>query len=230
MQSGDFQDFDSVGGSSLEWLRLPTQWPGQPDLLQWCQSMTPAVSTLLILAGIVYLLFGVHIFRYLITLNAIFLGAWLGAIAGARSDSAVPGAVIGGFVAGAVCWPTMKYSVAFMGGIIGALLGAAIWRSAGLDANFAWAGALSGLIFFGMLNFIIFRGSVMVYMSLQGAVMLIFGVMSLIYKYPEAARTMTESLSDRQFLLPLAIFIPTILGFIYQNTYYGQAADAAKKK
>jgi hypothetical protein len=103
-----------------------------------------------------------------------------------------------------------------MGGLFGALLGISVWRAVGLDPGYAWSGGLTGLVFFGMLSFVVFRLSVMTYTSLQGSVMLIFGVLSLIYKYPDFAGRVTEALTIKPFILPAAIFIPTICGMFYQ--------------
>jgi hypothetical protein len=122
----------------------------------------------------------------------------------------------------------MKWAVAIMGGIFGAILGSAIWRSLNLDPNFHLAGALSGLILFGLLSFIIFRGSVMMYMCLQGAVMLTFGVLSLILKYPNVGKQIADSLTSKPFILPAAIFIPATIGLIYQQSAF--PAQAEKKK
>ena len=65
---------------------LPGHWPVQTDLLQWCQVMGPAAATLLVMGGIVYLMFGIHIYRYLVMLNAALVGAALGAKLGERGE------------------------------------------------------------------------------------------------------------------------------------------------
>jgi hypothetical protein len=201
----------------------------QTDLLQWCQDMSPGTATILVMGGIVYLLFGWYLFRALVVTNAAVLGAMIGARIGMAAGSTFAGAIVGAFFVAALTWPVLKYAVAVMGGIFGALLGASIWRAAGLEPNLCWAGALTGLIGFGLLSFIIFRGSVMMYTSLQGSVMLIFGILGLIYKYQGLAPRVTENMTVQPFLLPLAIFIPTVLGLIYQQTQFNQP-EAAKKK
>ena len=191
--------------------------------------MSPAIATLLVIGGLAYLLFGWYAYKALVTVNAAMIGAYIGAVIGNKGGSAAAGACVGAFFAAALTFPMMKYAVAFMGGVYGALLGASIWRTAGLDPSLAWAGALSGLIAFGMLAFIVFRGSVIMYMSLQGSVMLIFGILGLVYKYQDIAPNVTEKFTLKPFLLPLAILIPALLGLIFQQTQY-PAAEAGKKK
>ena len=55
----------------------------------------------------------------------------------------------------------MKYAVAFTGAMFGALLGGALWRLLDLNPDTVWAGALTGMIGFGLLSFVLFRGSLM---------------------------------------------------------------------
>ena len=201
----------------LEAVQIPTNWPGQMDLLQWSQRMGPGMATLLILLGIVYLLFGFYLFKGLLVVNAAIAGAVLGAIIGQRSGSDVPCAVLGAFLAAAVTVPLMKWAVAVHGGLLGAALGGAIWRLVGLDPTFAWSGAMTGLIALGMFSFILFRGGVMTYMSLQGSLMLVFGLLGMLYKYADVGPKLTRGLQDRDFILPMAIFIPAVIGLLYQQ-------------
>jgi hypothetical protein len=209
---------------------LPAQWPATIDLLKEAETMSSGMAALLIVAGLVYLLFGFSFFKWLVTLNAAIVGAWIGAAAGKPADAAIPCAIIGGFIAAAVTWPTMKYSVAVMGGLFGAIVGASIWQTIGLESRFAWSGAGMGLILFGLLAFIIFRGSLMMYMSLQGAVMLVFGSLGLIYKLKDVGPAVTAKMTVAPFLLPMAIFIPAIVGIIYQQQTNPEAGPPPGKK
>jgi hypothetical protein len=217
------------GANMAEFLQVPSHWPMQGDLLSWSQQMAPGTAALLVVAGLVYLLFGWYVFKILVTINAALVGVYIGAFLGNKGGQMVAGGLIGGMVAAGLTWPMMKWAVAVMGGIFGALVGVSIWQTVGLDPHFAWAGGLSGLIFFGMLSFIIFRGSVMTYMSMQGSVMLVFGVLGLVYKYQSIAPQITQGLTSRSFILPAAIFLPAMFGLIYQQTAYGQAPAPGKK-
>ena len=201
----------------LKSIQFPTHWPGQMDLLQWSQKMGPGMATLLILLGIVYLLFGLYLFKGLVVANAAIAGALLGAMIGHRTGSDVPCAVLGAFIAAAVAIPLMKWAVAIHGGMLGALLGGAIWRMVNLDPQFAWAGAMMGLIACGMFCFILFHGSVMMYMSLQGSLMLVFGILGLLFKYDDLGPRLIRGLQDRNFILPMAVFIPAVIGLLYQH-------------
>ncbi len=223
----------TTGPTTVPWIpsvQIPTHWPGQMDLLQWSQRMGPGMATLLILLGIVYLLFGLYLFKGLVVANAAIAGALIGAMIGHRSGSDVPSAVLGAFVAAAVAVPMMKWAVAVHGGLLGAALGGVIWRLINLDPQFAWAGAMMGLIACGMFCFILFRGSVMMYMSLQGSLMLVFGILGLLYKYNDLGAKLTRGLQDRNFILPMAVFIPAVVGLLYQHANNKPAAAGPPKK
>lgn len=205
------------------WVTTPSHWPGQSGVLDWCAHMGPAAAAVMLMAGIIYLIFGVKIYRYLITANAFAIGAAIGAALGARSHAEFLGALLGGVGAAAAAWPMVKWSVAVTGGVCGAFLGACIWRMANQDPSFAWAGGLTGLVALGMLAFILFRMSVMIYLSIQGSAMLVFGILGLAYKYPDTAASISSSLGSKPFLLPMLLFLPMICGLIYQHHHYGSA-------
>jgi hypothetical protein len=207
----------STAAHPAGWLNFPAHWPGQIDLLVWFNEMGSAVALLLVLLGLVYLLFGFYLFKPLVLLNAAFVGAMVGVIISNKTGGPLPSGILGGFIAAAVTYPLMKWAVALMGGLFGALLGLTLWRTFGLEPGFAWTGGCMGLIACGLLCFIVFRGSVMAYTSLQGSVMLVFGVLSLAYKYQGFAPRLAEALQVKPFVVPMCIFIGTILGLIYQQ-------------
>lgn len=222
----------TVTTAAPHWVKLPGHWPEQGDLLQWCQTMGPGTAAVLVLAGIVYLVFGVQIFRALVTLNAACVGIWLGGFIGQKTGTQHAGTLMiaGGITFAAIAWPLMKWAVAIMGGVYGALLGASIWRALELPPELGWSGGLIGMISFGLLSFILFRGSIMMYTALQGAVMLVLGLLGLLFEYPQLGPKILEQTAARPFLLPLCIFIPALLGLIYQQTAWTPAATAPAKK
>lgn len=217
-------------GHPAGWVNFPAHWPAQADLLVAFNEMGSAVALLLVLLGLVYLLFGFYLFKPLVLLNAAFVGSMVGVMVSSKTGGAIPSGILGGFIAAAATYPLMKWAVAVMGGLFGAILGLTLWRTFGLEQGFAWTGACMGLIACGLLCFIVFRGSVMAYTSLQGSVMLVFGILSLAYKYQEFAPNLAKSLELKPFLLPMAIFIATTLGLIYQQHSGLNAPPAAAKK
>ena len=212
-------------------LQVLRQGMAQADLLQACREINVAAAVILIFAGVIFLLWGFYAFKWLVTLNAAVIGAWLGAMIGQSAGAPLPAALIGGFVAATVTWPLMKYAVAIMGGMLGMVLGMAAWRALGINPSFAAAGGGMGLIFCGMLSFILFRTSVMMFTSLQGSLMLIFGIMGVIYKFQGIDTSALESrLEVSPFIMPMLIFFASVGGIIYQNTQGGPGGEAAPAK
>ncbi len=212
-------------------LNVLRQGMAQTDLLQACREMNVAAAIILIFAGVIFLLWGYYAFKWLVTLNALVLGAWLGAMVGESAGAPLPAALIGGFVAATVTWPLMKYAVAVMGGLVGMVIGMSLWRAFGIDPHFAAAGGGMGLIFCGMLSFILFRTSVMMFTSLQGSLMLIFGILGVIYKFQGIDTSVLESkLEVSPFIMPMMIFFASVCGIIYQNTQGGPEVPAAPVK
>jgi hypothetical protein len=211
-------------------LTLPGHWPGQTDVLNWCQSMPGAAAMVLLVLGVLYLLFSATGYQVLMLVNSAIAGAWAGAMIGSTANQTIAGACAGAVIAAAVAWPMMKWAVAVFGGLVGIILGMSTWRAFGLDIGYAWAGGLTGLVFFGMLTFILFRGSVMLFLSLQGAAMLVAGAMALLTKSPDVTPKLAQSLTASPIILPMAVFIPAVLGLIYQQSGGGGEAPAAKKK
>ena len=196
------------------------RFPAQNDVMTWAQTMGIGTCLLLIVVGAVYLLYGWQVYRPLITLNAAIIGGYIGVLVGQRAGGyALPGGFLGALVAGALAWPLMKWAVSMIGGICGAVAGASVWLTVGLDPRFAWAGAMTGLVGFGLFSFILFRGSIIMYTSLQGALMVIIGALGLVFKYPDFAPTLSKNLATQPLVLPIAILVPAVLGLIFQQMH-----------
>lgn len=210
-----------------------SKFPEQADLMKFCQNMGPGLAALMIILGIVYLLFGFQLHKVLVLVNAAVVGFIVGGAVGEKSGASLPCALGAAVLAAAAAWPWMKWTVAVMGCLYGALVAATIWRLTGQDPRFTWAGAMTGMVAGGLMCFILFNGCVMAYMSLQGAVMLIFGTLGLLLKYKEVAPKVDDYLAIRPFVLPLFVFVPTVLGTMFQRAGSGvgaKPAAAAPKK
>jgi hypothetical protein len=209
--------------------QFPNHLPAQGELLSWTQQMGPGLAALMVLMGVVYMLFGYNIFKGLVLLNAAVLGAFVGSAIGDHTGGSLPLAITCAFIFAVITYPMMKWAVAIMGCLCGAVIGVSLWRTCDLDPRFAWAGAAMGVIFFCLLTFIIFRGCVMTYMSLQGAGMLIFGLLALIFKYDGMNTKINYCFAIKPFLLPMLVFIPTVLGIVFQQNTATPAGPPPKK-
>ena len=209
---------------------MPKTFPETGDLLSFCFKMGPGEATIFLVTGVLMLLFGVNLFKAVVTINAMIIGAAFGLYVGDKAGNENVGALIGAFIMAAICLPLMKHAAGVMVLAVGAILGTFLWRMfAVAHQELYWVGAILGGISFGLLSMLIFRGCLMIFTSLQGSLMTIVGLLGLILKYKGVDAALTQFLSAKNFALPLAIFIPTILGVLYQQMP-GAAAKAPPAK
>src|SRR5437588_4623786 len=124
----------------IDQIQLPHHFPEQGDLLSLCFKMGPGEATLFFIFGILFVLFGINIFKFVVMVNAAVAGAAIGAFFGEKAGNTEVGATVGGFIAAVLCWPLMKHAVALMGFVIGAAAGAGMWRAFSLNPDLFSAG------------------------------------------------------------------------------------------
>jgi hypothetical protein len=85
----------------------------------------------------------------------------------------------------------------------------------------AWAGGLIGLVVLGMLSFILFKTSVILFTCVQGAVMFVLGASALFMKYTPWSSEAHDAFSHRPILMPLFVVSIAFLGMIWQHQKHG---------
>lgn len=217
--------------AALGWfLSYPSEWPGLQQLLHSCESMSQGTATILIIAGLGFLAYGQSAHRLCMSLNCTIIGAWVGGMLGKQGNAVIPGMLIGGFLGGLAAWPMLTFSIQLIAAGVGFFAGSCVWRTLpDLDANYAWAGGAMGLIFLFMLSHITLRWTVILATGLQGATMLIMGVLGWLYQISSIRGSMENALLNNRYALPLAIAIPAIFGLIYQHNSAVAAPAPAKK-
>ena len=189
----------------------------------------------LVLVGVVFLLYGYRYFKAVVIINAAAIGALCGMYLGTRAGSASMPVVLG--VAGAVllgvlAWPAIRYCVCLMGALAGAVVGMGLWHfvaeAVGLRelGQYSWAGALVGMVVVGMLAFVVFQTCVMIFTSVQGALMIVSGACALLLAPGLGLKeSVLPALRDNPYLLTVLIGVPAVLGFAFQH-----AKERAKVK
>ena len=175
----------------------------------------------LLVIGSLFILFGFKAYKLIVVFNCIALGFWLGGLLVQRAQIATVAAVIGALLLGAISWPLMKYAVAVCGGLVGAVIGMVAWAYFDQPVGMAWAGGLVGLVILGMLSFILFKTSVILFTSLQGAAMLVLGTAGLLIKVTPWAKDINTNLTEKPILMPLLISSVAILGLLWQHQRHG---------
>lgn len=214
---------------AADFLNKLHQWqmPSQNEFVSYLTNLGTVQSVILLACGLVYLLYGWKVFRVLVMVNAALLGAALGSKLGMTlqgQNMPLFCGLAGAVVLGAMSWPLMKYAVCLMGGLAGAFLGFAVWNSitkaAGATAinNYAWVGALLGLIVMGLLAFIVFRVTIVIFTALQGSLLTVSGLVALLMLSDSLKGNILRALNDNPHLLPLLVFVPAIIGIVFQMT------------
>lgn len=217
--------------AALNWfLSYPSEWPGLQQLLHSCESMSQGTATILIIAGLGFLAYGHSAHRLCMSLNCTIIGAWVGGMLGKQGNAVVPGMLIGGFLGGLAAWPMLSFSIQLIAAGIGFAAGSCVWRTfPNLDAHYAWAGGAMGMIFLYMLSHITLRWTVILATGMQGAAMLIMGVLGWLYQITSIRGSIENAMVNNNYALPLAIAVPAIFGLIYQHHSAKALAVPAKK-
>ena len=210
-------DPQEIGGETT--LSPGMQYPDQGDLLTICRETDNILAAVLLFAGVIYSVFGFSLFQLAAVANIGGLGVWAGWWIGKQFDAAATGMILGGVIAAAAAWPAMRYTLAACGGIIGFVVGVAVWRALGLADPYAPAGGLIGAIFLFMLSFIQLRISIMAFTAIQGAVMLLGGLLGLLMKYPLVDDPVTAWVADQPVILPVVLFALSVASVLFQQHY-----------
>ena len=132
---------------------------------------------------------------------------------------------MGMLLLGVLSVPLMKWSVCILGAVAGGIMSSGIWYACGLTERYIMAGALIGIIAGGMISFIVFKIAVILFSSLGGSTLVVVGVLALLYIYQPTKLGVEEMVFTRKWFLPLAMIVPTSIGFIMQNRFVKDSKD-----
>ena len=211
------------------------QLPTQAQFIQSLDEMGTLQGLLLLAAGLVYMLYGWKVFKTLVIVNAGLVGLIVGHYLGSLGSGSMRwfGAIAGAVLLAALAWPLMKYAVSVMGAIAGGVLGYGAWSAIAVSLGrqdlipYAWAGAVMGLIALGLMAFVILQMTVIIFTSLQGAIMAVGGLLSMLMKHETIRQRLVDSFADNPALLPLLYAVPALIGWALQ---YATILKKAKKK
>lgn len=206
----------TVGTTANPQMAEPGFWPSQANFHLWCQNMELTTAGLLIIGGVIFAFFGYSMHRLLIALTCGVIGAYFGGYAGESLGIHWPGLIVGALVLGMIGWFVTAWMAALVGALAGALLGASLWNMGLLDPTYAWAGALIGAITIGVLAFVIFRVSVIIFTSVQGAAMFMLGMLGIAYRFEELRPAIDQNLFAAHWALPATLLVLTLIGVFYQ--------------
>jgi hypothetical protein len=201
--------------------------PQQSQIVNALQSAQIFFPISLIIIGGLLMAFGYKAYKWIVLLNFVALGWWLGTLPvrseiaqNGTDDVAIVASAAGAILMGIVAWPMLRYSVAVCGGMVGFALGMLVWAYCDQPLNMAWAGGLVGLVVLGMLSFVLFKTTVILFTSIEGASLFVFGVCALLMRYAPWQKQVSNSLS-RPILIPLVITTIAAISLFWQTTKHG---------
>ncbi len=199
------------------------------SLVQNLQALSVVWSVIFLVAGLLCMFNGYKFYRVATVVLALGIGLAVGYALGLKISApyVVSGCV--GLLLAVACFPMMKYAVAVLGGLSGAWVGANTWTAvshlvsgndpqvANAAASHHWVGALIGLIVFGMLAFILFKLSIVVFTSVSGSTLAVLGVLALLLQFKPWQESIASGLSAHAMIIPLLVFVLAMIGLILQE-------------
>lgn len=210
------------------------------NMVNALQQLSVVWAVIFLTAGIVSLVSGYRYYRVVTIVMALCIGGFGGYVLGVRVQQPYVVAGCLALLAAVMCWPLMKYAVAVMGGIAGAFLGANAWSaiaalmkssSGSMQYDPAqsgyWVGALIGLMFCGMLAFVLFKFSAVFFTSVSGATLALIGALGLLLHFPATSSGIANSVNNNSIVLPILMVVPALIGLILQQTQKGEQPEPA---
>jgi hypothetical protein len=206
-----------------------------------------ALGVLLYVCGLVFVLWGLKIFKIYIVTIGIITGALIGAVIGAIASmsSGDPnglyiGAAVGAVIGGIIALPLEKIMFFLAGGGLGAVLGIAIAVAVGSTESNVFLGfGIGGFLLGGIVALALHDFLVIILLSFQGAF-----VMTIAYNIQEWS-TLVENISRYGFdsfdylidslsfiIIPvlIAAVIYAIFGWILQKVYGFKKNDTTNER
>ncbi len=204
-------------------------------LVQGLQSLGLVWSVVFITVGLLCMFNGYRWYKFSTVTTALLIGLFAGYMLGDMLGAPFVVAGCMGALLFVIAFPLMKYMVAILGGLAGAFLGANLWAgvaktaaqmsaepgtgaASAMQPGMYWVGALIGLIICGMLAFVLWKLSIVVYTSVSGSTLAVIGVLALLLSVDAWQPAVRDGLQASHLVVPLLVFVPAAIGLILQET------------
>ncbi len=171
--------------------------------------------------GTVCLFYGWRVFRVLVIMSFMLIGGAAGVLV-AKNVGAQNGLLLSVMMAigmGIVSVPMMHWAVSLLGILAGGILAGGLWYACSFPESYLWAGGLIGAVAGGMIPFIVFKASVMLFSSLGGSALILAGVLALLHIYPPTREQIQLYVYGQRWFLPVSLAVSTAVGVYWQNRF-----------
>ena len=186
---------------------------------------------LLVPVGLVFLLYGFKLYKWLVSVVYAGIGAWAGAaVALWLGWDVILGTIAGALLLGLLAWPLHRVGWGLLGGAL--FGGAAVLLMQMQTPNVTYIAAVAGVAFIGgfILTFVLMRPLIILVTSVIGAAVVVLGALRLSLIQPAFGDPVCSTLEAKPYLLAILVAVPALLGFILQWRDKGGKAAAKKKK
>lgn len=195
---------------------LNLQFPGRGDFVGMAEGLGPFHAIVLLIVGGIYLLYGYRVFQALVIVNAAVIGILAGMYVGQYAHAPLAGALLGGIALAILAWPLLKAAVVLMSGLAGSVVGYALWANATGSVSQAWIGGMVGLVVLGTLALLLFKPTIILFTSVQGAILAGAGILGLLFLNGDLRASLAAPLAQQPFYLEIGLICLALIGFIFQ--------------
>lgn len=213
-------------------LQVANETVSRLDILNHPQELLTALSNLhvvwasiFVIVGALCILNGYRWHKKVVIVCAFLGGLGLGHLLSKQMGNSriVMGTL--GLLCAIVAAPLLRFAVAIFGALTGAFIGANVWTAFSESPDAHLAGAAMGSIALGLASFIMFRLVVVMFTSIGGAAMAVFGGITLLLHVPAWSASVQTSLTANQLLLPLIVTVAAVTGFVFQHSRMRDDSD-----
>jgi hypothetical protein len=199
------------------------------ELLNSLGQMPFIAASVVTVVGALCVLNGYRWHKWVIVALAFLCGLGLGHLLSAQFGRSAIVAIALGLLCAIIATPMLKIAVAIFGGLTGAFIGANAWTAFNGLEGMHWAGAAMGFILLAMASLVFFRLVIVLFTSVGGAAMVVFGAITLLMHVEAWEPAVRQSLSQNHLLIPLLLTVAAVGGFVLQESRIRDQGGAAKK-
>lgn len=188
------------------------------QLLERLSAMPFIGASVVVVVGVLCVFHGYRWHKWVIAILAFLAGLGIGhQLAGEVGRSTIVAVAVGCLCA-IIATPLLRITVGIFGGITGAFIGTNTWTAMNASPPEAhWAGAVIGFIIIAMISIVLFRLVVVLFTSIGGAAMVVFGGITLLMHVPNWRDAVIESLTANTTIIPLLLLLAAVSGFVIQE-------------
>lgn len=201
------------------------------ELLDLLSQMSFVTAAVIVVVGVLCVLNGYRWHKWLVMALAFMFGLGLGHLLSEHVGKSAIVAVALGLLCAIVATPMLKVAVALFGGLTGAFIGANAWTALnGSPPDASWVGAAMGFIVLAMASLIVFRLVIVLFTSIGGGAMIVFGLITLLLHVDAWQSAVRDSLVANELMIPLLVAVAAVAGFVVQQSRVSAAKPSGSSE